>query len=348
MANYFLAGVATVDLFDGDQLFSTAKTLTDSTVSLDVTLEDIRAGEGAKLYGRYAHSSMMDITLTDAMFRLEYIAKNVGGDITIGGTALYDEQVTVTTAGSITVSYTPATFGDYGPTGWYRTPSQSEWTSGTFNGNTMNIPGAQLGDIYCVKYVNNYDSMRQLVINANFIPATVHAVMRASLFQGDSNNPTDLNTTKIGEVQIDIPRLMLNGTQEISMTMTGASTTPLTGSALASSATESCEDDAIYATMKEIISGANWLDQVYALAVTPADIDMSVGQTDTIVAYALIRGALAKRVNITELTFTSSDDGVASIDNTGIVTAVAAGETVITVHLSNKDTIEAKVAVVVS
>src|SRR5574343_1001851 len=96
IAYIFLAGVATVDFFYGQELFSTAKTLVDSSVSLNVSLEEIRAGQGAKLYGKYAHSSVMDITLTDAMFRLEYIAKNVGGEISIGGTATFNEQVTVT------------------------------------------------------------------------------------------------------------------------------------------------------------------------------------------------------------------------------------------------------------
>ena len=94
----FLAGVANVDLFVGDELFATAKTLTDSTFSFDVSLEDIRGGQGAKLYGKYAHSSTMDITLTDVMFRLEFIAKNIGSDIAIGGSALTVEEVTVTDA----------------------------------------------------------------------------------------------------------------------------------------------------------------------------------------------------------------------------------------------------------
>lgn len=341
MNDYFLAGVANVDIFDGQELFSTAKTLMDSSISLNVSLEEIRAGQGAKLYGKYAHSSLMDITLNDAMFRLEYIAKNVGGDISIGGSAIVNEQVIVKTAGTIEVANVPSSFGNYGTVGWYKKPNDSTWTSGTFSGKSMTIAGSQIGDIYCVKYPNANDSMRQLVINANFIPATVHVVMTASLFQGNINNPTDANTTKIGEVQIDIPRLMLSGAQDITMSMTGAAQTPLTGSALASSETESCNDDAIYGTIKEIINGANWVNDAYGIAVTPADLELTVGGKETVEVYALIRGASPKKVKATDLTFTSTTPATATVTNAGEITGVATGTTLINVALTSKPTVEA-------
>lgn len=340
MADIYLAGVATVDLYDGRELFSTAKTLVDSSISLNVSLEEIRAGQGAKLYGKYAHSSVMDLNLTDAMFRLEYIAKNVGSEISIGGTAIFNEQVTVSTVGSIDVTNTPASFGSYGAVVWYKKPSESSWTSAIPNGKTVSITGATVGEIYCVKYANTFDSMRVLTVNANFIPATVHAVMTASLFQGNSNNPNDANTTKIGEVQIDIPRLMLSGAQDITMNMTGAAQTPLTGSALATSETEGCEEDAIYGTIKEIINGANWVNDAYALAITQPDIELTVGEKETISAYALIRNASPKKVNPTQLTFTSSAAATATVENTGEVKGVAAGTTTINVALTANPTIE--------
>ena len=50
---YFIAGVATADLFVEDQLFSSSKTLLESSIAIGVTAEDVRAGTGAKLYGKY-------------------------------------------------------------------------------------------------------------------------------------------------------------------------------------------------------------------------------------------------------------------------------------------------------
>lgn len=345
----FLAGVANVDLFVGDELFATAKTLTDSTFSFDVSLEDIRGGQGAKLYGKYAHSSTMDVTLTDVMFRLEFIAKNIGSDIAIGGSALTVEEVTVTDAGQITVAGTPVAFGNFGTIGWYKKPNDSTWVKGIFNNKIITVAGAMSGDVYCVKYVINNDSMRVLTVGANFIPATVHAVMTGTLFAGSSTNPNEASTTKVGEVQIDIPRLMLNGSQEISMSMTGAANTPLNGSALTSAEISSCSDEAIYGTIKEILSTAQWENDAYALALTPADIDLKVAEKETIKVYALIRNALPKLVDPTAVTFTSGAVGTAKVeDATGEVKGVAIGKTTIHAVLTKNQAVEGYANVTVS
>lgn len=341
MNDVFLAGVADVDIFVGDELFATAKTLTDSTFSFDVSLEEIRGGQGAKLYGKYAHSSTMDMTLTDVMFRLEYIAKNIGSDIEIGGDALTTEEVTVTVANTVTVVGTPVAFGDFGVIGWYRKASDSNWIKGTFNNKNLTVSGAKVGDVYCVKYTVNNDSARVLTVNANFIPATVHAVLRGNLFAGSNTNPQEVSQTKVGEVQIDIPRLMLNGSQEVSMSMTGAANTPLSGSALASSETSSCSDEAIYGTIKEILSTSQWEDNAYALALTPADIDLQASEKETIKVYALIRNALPKLVDPTAVTFTSGAVGTAKVDDTtGEVEGVATGTTTIHAVLTKNQAVE--------
>lgn len=340
MADVFLAGVADVDLFVGDELFATAKTLTDSTFSFDVSLEEIRAGQGAKLYGKYAHSSTMDVTLTDVMFRLEFIAKNIGSDIAIGGSALTVEEVTVVTPNTVEVANTPVSFGSFGTIGWYKKPSDTTWAKGTFNNKVLTVAGAQAGDTYCVKYVVNNDSMRVLTVGANFIPATVHAVLTGTLFAGSDTNPSEASTTKVGEVQIDIPRLMLSGSQEISMSMTGAANTPLTGSALASSETSSCSGDAIYGTIKEILSSSQWESEAYALAVSPADIDLQVSESEAIKVYALIRNALPKLVDASAVTFTSGAVATATVDNDGTVKGVAKGTTTIHAVLTNNTAVE--------
>lgn len=51
MAIVFLAGVANAEIFDGDQLFASARTLIDSSITIGVTLEDLRAGLGNALWG---------------------------------------------------------------------------------------------------------------------------------------------------------------------------------------------------------------------------------------------------------------------------------------------------------
>ena len=100
---YFLAGVADAEIFKGDQPFATAKTLIDSSITIGVSAEDIRAGKGAKLYGKYFHTSTFDLKLSDAMFKLEYIAANVGAEIQLGGDVFTMEEIELT-AGSHDIS----------------------------------------------------------------------------------------------------------------------------------------------------------------------------------------------------------------------------------------------------
>jgi len=93
---YFLAGVADAEIFKGTDSFATAKTLIDSSITIGVSAEDIRAGKGAKLYGKYFHTSTFDLKLSDAMFKLEYIAANVGAELELGGDVFRMEEVKVT------------------------------------------------------------------------------------------------------------------------------------------------------------------------------------------------------------------------------------------------------------
>lgn len=47
----FIAGVANAEIFNGDQLFASARTLIDSSITIGVSVEDLRAGQGNALWG---------------------------------------------------------------------------------------------------------------------------------------------------------------------------------------------------------------------------------------------------------------------------------------------------------
>ena len=86
MARLIMAGVATVDMFDGDKLFGSATTLTESSLNIGISAEDVRGGEGAGLLGRYFHTSTFELTLTDALFIIKRL-KNLN---TMSGKELAD------------------------------------------------------------------------------------------------------------------------------------------------------------------------------------------------------------------------------------------------------------------
>jgi hypothetical protein len=124
---------------------------------------------------------------------------------------------------------------------------------------TIEIADAVAGEIYCVKYLYNNDAARKLVVNANFTPDTLSVYLTANLYSGDATNPT--TGTKIGTVTIKVPRFLLSGSQELSMSMTGASNTAFEGSALASKG-KGCDNDGIYAEIIEVINERSFSDLV--------------------------------------------------------------------------------------
>ena len=337
---YFLAGVANADLYSGDVLVAQSRTLINSSITVGLTAEDIRAGQGAKLYGKYFHSSTFDLTLEDQMWNLDYIAHNVGSAIQVGGDVTTFESVTLGEGGVGTLSKEPVSFGTYGTIGWAALVGTENFQKVDFTGNTFTIPGGVAGQVYCVKYFTNNDAARKLVINANFIPDTLRCVLTATLFAGDASNPTA--GTKAGTIQINVPRLVLSGAQELSMEMTGNSTTSLSGSALAVNDSASCDGEGYYAELLEIVEGAKWYDNCIGLMVVDADFTMATTDTKTLVVKAIYgNGQQPKTVNNADLTFTSTVEGIATVGaNTGIITPVAEGETTIVINVTEEPTIE--------
>lgn len=338
--NQFLAGVGRALLFDGDNLIGVAKTLTESTFNFSISSEDIRGGQGNALFGKYFHDSNLGITLTDAMFKLEYLAANLGVDIEQGGLSMYESPKAgelVGQNGIITLANTPVAFNGT-MIGWYKKPSDRYWNVATIAGQQMTIPSAQQGETYCVKYMYQNADARQITIKTQYVPKVLHVVILSDLFSGDVNDVG--SATRYGRVVTDIPSFQLDGNQDLNLTATSAATISLTGNALGVESGDSCEEDPYYGTMTEEIFGSSWKDNVIALAVENAD-DLSVG--DTIIVYAVYGGATASnRVANDNFTF-AKESGTVVVGVDGKITSGTG-----TVSITLKDKAEIVAYAVVS
>lgn len=182
MANYILAGVGNIDLYNQGDLIASSKTLTESSISVEVTGEDVRGGQSNPLLGRYFHDSSFTLTLTDALVSLEYLALNVGGTIEIGGNILTTEEVTIETENTITVSGTPVELFNWGVVGYYRIAGENDWQKITFTGKNAIATNLPVGTVVCVKYNTQNSGMRQFVVPSNIIRDNIVRVYH-------SNNP---------------------------------------------------------------------------------------------------------------------------------------------------------------
>ena len=291
--NHFLAGVGRALLFRGNNLIGVARTLTESTFDFTITGEDVRGGRGNALWGKYFHDSNLAVTLTDAMFNLEYIAASLGVNVASGGLSVKEEELTVGAGGgSVTVSETPVAF-DGTMIGWYKLPSDTEWQIGTLSGTTMEIPSAQANAHYCVKYFYQNENAKSITIKTQYVPAELHVVIMNDLFAGDITNIS--TAEKYGRLITDIPRLQMDGNQNLALTSTGAATVSLTGNALAVATADTCEDDPFYGTMTEEIFGATWQDDVIAIAIENGDVDLTQSASETLSVRVIFGGTVASQ-----------------------------------------------------
>lgn len=304
--NKFIAGVGNVTLFKGDDLILTAKTLVDTSISFSVTLEDIRAGQGAKLYGKYAHTTGMTMKLTDAMWRIEMLAANIGANIAeVGGSAIETAQVEAGVNGVLNLSAAGINYTDAKPLpGADRVAYVYYAAVGDSDNGWSKIPVANIvggviesdiaeGTKVCIKYFADLSAQKTLTVSGNFIPDTLTAVVETPVFAGDSSGSV---STKIGKVIITIPRFMLNGTMELAMSMTGASQTAIEGSALAVTSADCLADEDYYAIISEVIDNESPWAGLEMLAID-ADGDMieaTKGSQVKLAVYGIYKNALPK------------------------------------------------------
>lgn len=336
----FLAGVGDAILLKGQTIIGFAKTLTESTFGFTISSEEIRGGKGNALIGKYYHDSGLTVQITDSCFKLEYIAANLGVDLQKGGLGVYQNELIVQTDGKVTLPQAPTAVAG-SMIGWYRTPSEKDYTVGIITkaagAYTMAIPNAKAGEKYCVMYFYQNANADSIIIPVDYVPDELHVIILNDLFNADIS--TTNNATKVGRLITDIPRLQLDGAQNLNLTATSAATVSLSGSALAVDNTDSCEAESYYGTMTEEIFGAKWQNEVRAIAFEDADIALANGGTQALVCYVLFDGNKApKIVDNANFTFAKEDGAdVVTISTAGVVTADNVGTAHISATLNGVD-----------
>ena len=302
-----------------------ARTLTESTLGFTSSMEEVRAGQGAKLYGRFNHSAGMTVSLTDAMFDMNYIALQTGSQIQTGASAIYaKDSYTAVTGATKTIALTkePVAIGTAcgldKKVVWFRAsgcnPTQEDisvvidGTDNKYENGNLTVGATDAakfvdGVTYCISYFA-MDNLADLIkISANFIPAEMVLVLTAKLFEGDANAP---ETGKpAGEITIKVPRFQLDGQFDLSMAMTSAATIALNGTALAVDA-GGCEDDGIYAEIVQVLEGSTYSSKgIRMIAVDPE----SAVAGSVPVVYGLYNNGSTGLIPNSDLTFTPALNG---------------------------------------
>lgn len=345
----FLTSVADVYAYDSsDNILFTGKTLLDSSIEVSLGSAPVRGGRGNQLQYIYYHTGEMKFTLTDTQWNLAMLSENVGTDLELGK-YYATETVTLSATGSGTVIGTPLAFTGATIYGWATSPTGKVQRI-TFTGKTFTTTTTEVSQNWCIRYyADNTTSGQSLTIPANIIPSVVKLVMETQL------NSSDTSTNKIGVVQIIVPQVALSGAFTLSMKSDGVANTPLTGTALSytdtdTSAVDMCSSVPYYAKIVEIIDSTNWYDNVYDLSISGGNFTAASGTSRTLVVYAITNSGNSFKAPNSRLTFTSSCPVRVSVGaNTGVVTAlVASSSATITTIVTAASTLDATCVVTVS
>lgn len=332
MAKYFLGSVGSAEAFrlvDGKpKMAFVAKTLTDSSISVTITKDELRGGTGAPVVTNFFHDPAVAITLTDILFKEGYVEAQLGTNFTASASAYQSETIKAAEAGKLTLSKTPVDLGvlkcSEGDTiiAWYSEEGKDDYkavliSSADAGKKTLSDSGIKADKTYCVRYLADDNNALEAIVKSDMIPHELALIITVPIFAGDACAAS--KGSKAGTLTFEVPRFQLDGGQEFTFNMSSNATMNLNGTAMVM--TEGCDanSDKLF-RMIEVIEGrtveAIMIDESTAKAGAPKD---------DVVVYALYSDKMLAVVNNPELGGAAvGEDGILKA---GELTATALGKT---------------------
>lgn len=318
----FLVSTADVAYFVNDQLAFTGTTSLNTSISVSMEDQEVAGGKGNKTWYKYKYGRKLAPSIEMAEWKLAYIAANVGSTIFEGLKDAYAVAECVTLVKGVgTLAKVPI-----GKVHVEKTDGSTVEVQPV--GSTIEI--GETDDTVRATYQYS-TNVKRVTIDADSTPFVGKLILTA-----DKHNNLK---GKIGEVQIEVPSFQLNGTFDINLEASGTSTTKLDGDALAVDGA-TCSDGSVYAYISEISSESSTIS-VNDIAATPSIMNLAVNDTKKISVIG-IKGGLYSNVGIdvADCVITSDASEVATVSD-GVVTAIAAGNTIINVEYNGiKDVIK--------
>lgn len=328
MGKYYIGGVANVSAFksdaDGNLVhFFDAKTLTDSSINVSVSSEEIRGGEGAQLLGKFFHTTVFNLSLTDALFDLNYIATQVGSEVDAGDTSIVrkynlNDGYIIVKNGIPSLPFDSMYEATY--IAWDDENNQYTLKQDITDKTKYQVVNAP-ASLRCVNVLVTQSGL-QVKVKSMYTPGVMSLKMEAKLFSGDACKASDGKA--VGKVVIDIPKFQLDGAIDLAMAMTSPATFAMNGSALANGC--GCDGDMWYAKITNVeFATSNDPYGEYNGIIIDGNY---LGEGETIGVYAFAAGKTPKQLAVGQYYSNNpsliANNGVVVADNTsGYVTITA-------------------------
>lgn len=282
MANYILGDVMKAEAFinvankDGNgyhrEPYFSANTMTESTINISTTAEEVRGGWGNQLLGKIFHDSNFAVNLTEALWSLDYLSAQIGKAIdkeadginikTVMGEISTDGRLTVTIPAGDEIVAMFKNASDYcaatdTPIVWAKDCDGNVYTytvsknsdGGAYQFDAVGTYTLTEKASVCVTYPAKQADCESLIVKAAYEPAEFSLFLYGKIFKGDGCQKSKSN--KVGTFTIEIPRFQLDGTVDLTMNPSSAATTSLNGQALAYGCT--CGGDPEYAKITVVL-----------------------------------------------------------------------------------------------
>lgn len=338
------ADIAVYDIASGD-LVGYSNKLDTANLASSANNGEIRAGLGAPVVMNLPDSATFTGEITAQDFSLEARQFQTGGTLRYNGIVPYKEEVEATGT-TLTVTQTPvATYGEVSDGTTVTCFVGNDGVNYGVNPQTKQVQSftATSGQKYCVKYYINAASAHELTIPTVFSPSVNRVVIRMAAYT--PNGDSAMNGSFAGWLYINIPRAQfIDGDAGINGNQTENATTSWQFSALAySNASAECRectrDESALAYMVYMPCG-DVAASVSSLAVIGGELSVAVDGSQQIPVYYVMPDNTLVTPNYTDLTFQSAASGTATVNTSGVVTGVAAGDTTIDISITSRSEIK--------
>ena len=291
MANYFLGSVGIAEAFyvnkGNRRLAFAARTLTEHSINISMTQDELRAGTGSVAQATFTHDPNIEIKLVDVLWNSSYIEAILGSAFQGNGGGVTDYQMeTVVSSGPYSATYlshepVSLPFGTYTPNELSRLTVQLSfplgevetklminqvgtdkwtWYEGLINGKAIYLPAGS----WNVYYMSQDQQARDIWVTGDLCPAELYLIITAPLYKAGCKKDDD--TYEVGHITFEIPRFKINGELNLGFNMSSATSIEISGKALA---TEMCSCDGMkMMRIVEVRDDYDFTDDIQSIAIS--------------------------------------------------------------------------------
>lgn len=259
MPGYYLGSVGNVIAYQKrqgiKQIAFVANTLSQNSVSVSISQDEIRGGNKGILFGSFLHSPQLNISFTDILWNIKYLQIATGSSLKMSGVVTSYQEI-VESAGEATptrLTYIPVDSPFFaGDLGEIFVDSRSRlsvllsfplgelpkkiliskagsddwhWYEGVITNNIIYLPEGR----WAVSYMAEVPGAHELMINTNLYSLELDLEITVPLY----NSSSCIGSSRIGHITFEIPRFKVNSDVKLDFNMSSTVAMEISGRALA-------------------------------------------------------------------------------------------------------------------